>query len=115
MAVRKRKRKFTLRRFWAALKLPFLEVGGEWKPNTAPRRRVPSRKAMEARIRRELEAEVRETETPMQQMLREIEDDSTRKFRRALREGELGDIGAYGLVRVIAGNERRRKREPPRP
>lgn len=115
MVVRRRKRKFTLRRFWAALKLPFVEVGGEWARKPPRRRRAPSRKVLEARIRAEIEAEQRASETPMDQMLREVEEDSGEKFRDALRRGEPGEIGTYGVIRWIVGNERRRRKGQPPP
>ena len=74
---------------------------------------------IEARVRAEIEAEQRATETPAEQMLREIEEDSARKFRRALKDGELAEIGVFGAVRLLAGNERRKQSgqppsEPPR-
>jgi hypothetical protein len=107
------RRRFTLHRFWAALRLPFVEVGGEWKRKSVPARRAPSRKTLEARIRAEIQAEERAAETPVQQMLREVEEDSARKFRRALKRSEPVEIGVYGLVRAIAGNERKRRGKPP--
>jgi hypothetical protein len=65
---------------------------------------------LEARIRAELEAEHRETETPMDQMLREVEEAAGRRFRGSLRREDPVEIGTYGLVRWIAGNERRRRK-----
>jgi hypothetical protein len=113
ITARKRRRKFTLRRFWARLRLPFVEVGAEWKRKPSVRRRAPSRKQIEARVRAELVSEQKASETPMDQMLQEIEDASARKFRGALRRGEPGEIGTYGVIRLIAGNERRRRRGQP--
>lgn len=113
MVRRRRRDKFTLRHFWASLKLPFFEVGGEWKRKPATHRRVPSRKELEARVRAEIEAEQRASETPIDQMLREVEEASARRFRGALRRGEPAEIGAYGLIRWMTGNERRRRRGQP--
>ena len=107
---RRTKRKFTLRRFWASLRLPFFEVGGEWERKPTNRRRAPSRKVVEARIKAEIEVEQRATDTPTEQMLREIEEASAKKFRRALKDGELAEIGAYGVVRKVAGDELRRRK-----
>lgn len=116
MPPQKRRKKFRLSRFWAALRLPFVEVGGEWKRKTPVRRRAPSRKQLEARIRAEIDAEQRASETPMDQMLREIEEASAKKFRGALRRDEPVEIGTYGLIRWVAGNERRLRRgQPPSP
>lgn len=109
MPARTRRKKFRLSRFWAALRLPFVEVGGEWKQKPPVRRRAPSRKQLEARVRSEIEVEQRASETPMDQMLREVEEASAKKFRGALKRGEPGEIGTYGLIRWVAGNERRRR------
>lgn len=46
----------------------------------------------------------------MEQMLREIEEASARKFRGALRRGEPAEIGTYGLIRWVAGSERRKRK-----
>jgi len=107
---RRTKRKFTLRRFWASLRLPFFEVGGEWERKPTNRRRDPSRKVVEARIKAEIEVEQRATDTPTEQMLREIEEASAKKFRRALKDGELAEIGAHGVVRKVSGDELRRRK-----
>jgi len=115
VTVRHRKRRLTLRKFWASLKLPFFEIGGEWKRKPSPKRKRPSRKVIERKIRAQIQAEQRATETPMEQMLREIEEESAKRFRKALRGGDLEEIGAYALVRRIAGDElRRRKGQRPK-
>lgn len=115
MPTRRHRRTFTLRRFWAALKLPFVEVGAEWGRKAPVRRRVPSRKVLEARVRAQILAEQRASETPMDQMLREIEEVAGRKFRGALRREEPVEIGTYGLIRWIAGNELKRSKGQPTP
>jgi hypothetical protein len=111
---RRSKKRLTLRRFWASLKLPFFEIGGEWKRKPVKKRRGPSRKAIEAKIRSQIRLEQEASETPVEQMLREIEQESARRFQRALRQGEPAEIGAYGVIRKVAGDElRRRKQNPP--
>jgi hypothetical protein len=67
-----------------------------------------------SRAKAELKAEERASETPVEQMLREIGEASGRKFRGALRREDPVEIGTYGLIRWWAGDElRRRKQRPP--
>ena len=114
VARRRRKRRFSLHRFWASLRLPFFEAGAEWKRKAPARRRSPSRKEVVLRAKAELKAEEKSTETPAEEMLREIGDAAGRKFRGALRREDPVEIGTYGLIRWWAGNElRRRKQRPP--
>lgn len=61
-------------------------------------------------MRREIEAAERASETPVEQMLREVEDDSARKFRRAVRESEPIEAAVFGIIRAYAGNERRKRK-----
>lgn len=111
MPARKRRR-FTLQRFWAAVHPPFFSVGAEWGREAGrPGRRPSSRRAVEARVRREIEAEQRASETPIDQMLREVEEDAARRFRRALKESEPIDAAVYGVVRAVAGDERRKRKK----
>jgi hypothetical protein len=114
MARRRRKRRFSLHRFWTSVRLPFIEAGAEWKRNAPARRRSPSRKEVVRRAKAKLKAEEKSTATPTEEMLREIEDAAGRKFRGALRREDPVEIGTYGLIRWWAENvQRRRKQRPP--
>jgi hypothetical protein len=120
---KKQRRKFSLKRFWAGLRLFPVEVGAEWerKPTARPKRK-PRPKALalltppppqltEALIREQILAEQMAAETPLQQMLREVEEESAQRFRKALkrRNLDLVEIGLYGAVRATANNMRKPK------
>lgn len=119
--MRRRRKKFSLKRFWAAIKLPFVSVGAEWaREPKAKRRRKPRTKAAapvqpvpckitEEQIRELILAEQRAAETPLQQMLREIEEEAGQRFRKALKRGDVEEIGLYGAVRAVANNMRKPK------
>lgn len=111
MVMPKLRKKFSLNSFWASLRLPFLEVGGEWKRKPVPNHNPPNRKAIEARIRKELKAEQDVSSTPLEEMLREINHEATRRFQKALKSGEPVEIGVYGLIQTITANEIQRKRQ----
>src|SRR5208283_1958129 len=123
MAKRRRK-KLSLKRFWAAIKLPFVSVGAEWarEPKAKPKRK-PRAKGLaaaaqlppqftEAQIRQMIIAEQQAAETPLQQMLREIEEEAGQRFRKALKRGDIEEIGFYGGVRAVA-NDMRKPKPPP--
>jgi hypothetical protein len=99
-------------RFWATLKLPFFEIGGEWKGKTTPSRPVPNRKSLETQIRKKITAEQKMSSTPYEEMLKEIEQEAARRFKGALRNGEVTEIGIYGLIRAIVGNEIQQRKRP---
>ena len=120
---RRRRKKFSLRRFWAAIKLPFVSVGAEWarEPKRKPRRKPRSKTAAvtvvppqftEEQIREMILAEQRAAETPLQQMLREVEEEAGNRFRKALKRGNVEEIGFYGAVRAVA-NDMRKPKPPP--
>jgi hypothetical protein len=123
MAKRRRK-KLSLKRFWAAIKLPFVEVGAEWagKPKAKPKRKSRSKtralaarlppQFSEAQIREMILAEQRAAETPLQQMLREVEEEAGQRFRKALKRGDIEEMGFYGAVRAVS-NDMRKPKPPP--
>jgi hypothetical protein len=118
---RRRRKKLSLRRFWAAIKLPFVSVGAEWASEPkAKRKRRPRAKTnapappqfTEEQIREMILAEQRAAETPLQQMLREVEEEAGQRFRKALKHGDIEEIGFYGAVRAVA-NDMRKPKPPP--
>jgi len=120
---RRRRKKLSLRRFWAAIKLPFVSVGAEWarEPKRMARRKRRSKTAAvavmppqftEEQIREMILAEQRAAETPLQQMLREVEEEAGNRFRKALKRGNVEEIGFYGAVRAVA-NDMRKPKPPP--
>jgi len=120
---RRRRKKLSLKRFWAAIKLPFVSVGAEWASEPKPKaRRKPRSKAAatavmppqftEEQIREMILAEQRAAETPLQQMLREVEEEAGNRFRKALKRGNVEEIGFYGAVRAVA-NDMRKPKPPP--
>jgi hypothetical protein len=122
--VKRRRKKLSLKRFWAAIKLPFVSVGAEWASEPkAQRKRKPRAKAVapasqlppqfaEEQIREMILAEQRAAETPLQQMLREVEEEAGQRFRKALKRGNIEEIGFYGAVRAVA-NDMRKPKPPP--
>lgn len=118
---RRRRKKLSLKRFWAAIKLPFVSVGAEWarEPTVKRRRRVktvavpssPPQFTAE-QIREIILAEQRAVETPLQQMLREVEEEAGQRFRTALKRGNIEEMGFYGAVRTVA-NDMRKPKPPP--
>jgi hypothetical protein len=120
---RRRRKKLSLKRFWAAIKLPFVSVGAEWarEPKRKTRRKPRSKAAAvavvppqftEEQIREMILAEQRAAETPLQQMLREVEEEAGNRFRKALKRGNVEEIGFYGAVRAVA-NDMRKPKPPP--
>jgi hypothetical protein len=121
---KRRRRKLSLKRFWAAIKLPFVSVGAEWavEPKAKHKRKprvktlVPAKQLppqfTEEQIREMILAEQRAAETPLQQMLREIEEEAGQRFRKALKRGNIEEMGFYGAVRTVANGMRKPKPPP---
>ena len=118
---KRRRKKLSLKRFWAAIKLPFVSGGAEWASEPkAKHKRRPRAKTItsappqftEEQIREMILAEQRAAETPLQQMLREVEEEAGQRFRKALKRGDVEEIGFYGAVRAVANNMRKPKPPP---
>jgi hypothetical protein len=113
---KKRRKGFSLTRFWVAIKAPFITAGGEWsrKPSAkrkrSRKRELSTRRAIETQVRQELAIVAEKAETPADRILGQIEDEAERRFRKALRGDDLGEMGFYAAVQYAAGNMRKGKR-----